>query len=118
MTPLTDTSFSQFVRGHRFALVHFWAVWNAYDLRMRALLESQIPSDLSDRVAFGTLDIDPAEHVELCKQHGVRNVPFLAFYRDGSLVRTLTGLRVPEVIVQHLRELVDQPEPAGESSSR
>ena len=57
-------------------------------------------------VAFGRLDIDPSERWDICKQHNLRNVPFLAFYRDGVVVETVTGAREREVIIQHLRQLV------------
>ncbi len=108
-TPLTSDTFSEFVRGHRFVVVHFWAAWNGYDPLMQRLLESQIPDDLRESVAFARFDIDPPAHHELCRQHNVLNVPFLAFYRDGSLIRSVTGMRTLEVITEYLRELVYGP---------
>ena len=105
-TPLTHTSFSEFVSAHQFAVIHFWASWNAYDIQMRRLIESQIPDEFRECVAFAMFDIDPAEHHEICRQHRVLNVPFLAFYRAGSLVRTETGLPKPELFAGFLRDLV------------
>jgi thioredoxin-like negative regulator of GroEL len=106
LTVLTDITFPEFVCLHRFALVHFWAPWNGYDLEMRKIIESQLRDDLSERVAFGSLEIDPAAHHEICRQHKLLNVPFLAFYRDGALVHTSTGLLTAEVLILRLRELV------------
>ncbi len=108
-TPLTSDAFSEFVRGHRFVVIHFWAAWNGYNSLMQRLLESQIPDDLRESVLFARFDIDPPAHHELCRQHNVLNVPFLAFYRDGSLIRSVTGMRTPEVITEYLRELVYGP---------
>lgn len=105
---MSDT-FSEFVRAHRFVVIHFMAPWNSYDPLMQRLLESHTPRDLRDFVAFARFDIDPPEHHELCRQHNVLNVPFLAFYRDGSLIRNVTGMRTPEVITEYLRELVYGP---------
>jgi thioredoxin 1 len=107
-TPLTNASFSEFVRIHKLAVVHFWAIWNGHDVQMKKLIESQIPDDLSESVAFATFDVDPPEHHEICIQHKILNVPFLAFYRDGSLIRTIVGLHNPEVISQYLRELLNE----------
>jgi len=42
-TPLTPASFVEFVRVHKFAIVHFWAIWNGHDVVMKKLIESQIP---------------------------------------------------------------------------
>jgi thioredoxin-like negative regulator of GroEL len=108
-TPLTGDTFSEFVRAHRHVVIHFWAAWNGYDQMMQRLLESQIPEELRELVTFGRFDIDPPAHHELCRQHNVLNVPFLAIYRDGSLIRSVTGMRTPGVITEYLRELVYGP---------
>jgi hypothetical protein len=78
---------------------------------MRTVVESQVSGGLS-RVAFATFDTDPPEHHELCLQHGLRNLPFLEFYRDGSLVRTNTGMLTVETLTQYLNELVDASTPS------
>jgi hypothetical protein len=65
--------------------------WNAYDRNLKRLLEQRVPEDLRNQIAFGTFDVDPAEHWEICRQHAVLNLPFLAFYRDGTCLETLTG---------------------------
>jgi thioredoxin-like negative regulator of GroEL len=106
MTELTHASFLDFVSGNRFVVVHFWAKWNNCDSRMKSILVSQIPKELGTQVAFGMLDTDPAEHHDLCTQHKILNLPYLAFYRDGSLVLTLTGTPKPEEIIGCLQELV------------
>jgi len=53
--------------------------------------------ELRDRLAIGT-------H-EICRQHKIVNIPFLAIYRDGSLVGTVTGLH-KQKILERLAELV------------
>jgi thioredoxin reductase (NADPH) len=108
-TPLTNETFADFVRTHRFVVIHFWAIWNAHDQVMRRLLDSEIPDDSRESVTFARFEIDPPAHHEICREHSVANIPFLAFYRDGSLVRNVTGLRPPEVIALYLRELVNKP---------
>lgn len=108
---LTAETFADFVRTHRFAVVHFHAAWNGTDLVMQRLLESQIPEELYALVAFARVDVDPPAHHPLCRRHDVRNVPFLALYRSGSLVRSVTGIPPPENIVGYLRDLVQAPSP-------
>ena len=103
--PLTHISFEEFVGGPKYALIHFWAAWNGYDVQMRNLIESHIPDEVSQPIAFGSLEIDPAEHHEICARHKLLNVPFLAFYRDGMLIRTTTGLLTAGVLTQYLRDL-------------
>jgi thioredoxin-like negative regulator of GroEL len=106
MTELTHASFSEFVHANKFALVHFYASWNGHDAAMRDLLAHQIPADLSKLIAFGMLDVDPKEHRDICLQHRILNLPFLALYRDGSLIQTVKGIRAPDEMVEYLRKLV------------
>jgi hypothetical protein len=74
---------------------------------MNDILSRQVPVDIRERIAFGAFDVDPAEHLEICKQHGIRNIPFLALYRDGTLVRTITGgIAWPEETIGCLRDLL------------
>ena len=115
-TPLTNASFGDFVRLHEFVVVHFWAIWNNYDVQMKELIESHVPDDLSKAVVFASLDADPVEHHELVLHHGVLNLPFLAFYRSGTLVHTRTGRLAPEAFARYLRQLVDPGKPKLSSS--
>ena len=102
MTALTDKSFAAFTSANKFALIHFWAEWNRYDDELKATLEGGVPS----QVPIGTLDTDPLEHHDLCRSHQVRNLPFLALYRDGVLVTTVTGLLAGKEFVRQLSKHV------------
>jgi hypothetical protein len=104
--PLTSDTFSEFIGSHRFVIIHFWAAWNAADNLMQRSLESQIPTEFRELVTFARFNVDPPGHHALCRQHEVLNLPFIAFYRDGSLVRRVTGMRTPEVIIEYLQDLV------------
>lgn len=91
---------------HRFAVIHFWAAWNGYYIKMKEMLDNNVPLELRNQIALGRLDVDPPEHWEICRQHHPVNVPFLALYREGRLADTLTGLHEQVVVIEHLRQLV------------
>jgi thioredoxin-like negative regulator of GroEL len=105
VTDLTHSSFWEFVRTHRFAVIHFWASWNGYDVKMRELLDQDVPPEFRSHIAFGALSIDPEEHWEISRQHKIVNLPFLAFYRDGTLIRTQTGMLRQDDLIEYLRQL-------------
>ena len=107
--PLSQETFLEFLISHRFVVVHFWAPWNERDRLMERMLAS-LASDKASQVAFASLNIDLPEHIELARQHKVFDVPLLAFYRDGLLIRTTTGMYSSGVLAKHLRELT-APEP-------
>ena len=102
--PLNQETFLEFLVSNRFVVVHFWAPWNERDRLMERLLAS-LASDKASQVAFASLNIDMPEHIELARQHKVFDVPLLAFYRDGLLIRTTTGMHTRGVLARHLREL-------------
>jgi hypothetical protein len=58
---------------------------------MKDLLARQIPPELYNVVAFGTLDVDSQEHHDICGQHKILNLPSLALYRDGSLIQIVAS---------------------------
>jgi hypothetical protein len=80
ITALTHTTFQEFVRSHRFVVIHFWAVWNGYDVMMRRVIESVIPEEFQIQIQFATFDVDPPEHHDICREHKVMGPPFLAYY--------------------------------------
>ena len=106
ITSLTHTTFAEFVRAHQFVVIHFWAVWNGYDVQMQKAIESQIPNELHNKIHFTTFDIEPPEHHPICQEHRVLTVPALTYYRDAKLVETVIGLHKLEAIIQSLRVLL------------
>ena len=84
--------------------------WYGYDVQMKHLIDSDIPAEMAEVVAFASFATEPPEHHEICNRHRVLNLPFLAFYRDGSLLHSVTGSRPVEVINQYLKELVRGPD--------
>ncbi len=98
MSTVTHLTLTEFVSTHRFAVVHFWACWNSYDLQMKAFLETEVPQYLRKQIAFATLDTDPPEHHNLCRTYNVLNLPFLALYRDGALITTVTGIQKQNIL--------------------
>jgi thioredoxin-like negative regulator of GroEL len=108
MTELTHSSFHDFVRINRFAVIHFWARWNLYDEKMKDLLQSQIPAELTNLIALGRFDTDVAEHTDICRHHQILNLPFLALFRDGAVVQTVTGMLKTDQIVVRSQALVSE----------
>lgn len=75
--PLTHETFREFVTGHPFALVHFWAPWSEGDRLMNQFLASHASDRWRQQVASASFNIDLPEHLELVRQHKVFDLPFL-----------------------------------------
>jgi thioredoxin-like negative regulator of GroEL len=89
--------------------VHFWAVWNGHDARMTKILERVIPTEMRVVIAVGTLDTDRPEHWPICRELKVLNLPFLAFYRDGSLIHPVVGLKESDGVEQINTVVASEP---------
>lgn len=108
-TPLTPETFEAFLQDHRCVMIHFHAIWNGVDHELRKNLPQTLHPQWRGRVAFATFDADPPEHREICRELGILNLPFLAFYRDGELFETRTGNIGTGSITSILEHLVQKP---------
>ena len=106
ITSLTNATFYDFVRTHRFAVIHFWAVWNNQDIQMREAIESGTTAEFLGQIQFAMFDIDPPENWDICREHKVMGPPFLAYYRDGRLVQTVIGLQKPDAMTRNFTSLI------------
>ena len=106
MTELTPSNFEGFVKEHRLAVVHFWAVWNGYDTEMKKFLLKHEP--LLKGIAFATFDIDPPEYADFLRTHKLLNIPWIELYRDAVLLGS--GVRGPrDVFLSELQNLAESP---------
>jgi hypothetical protein len=103
--PLNPGTFREFVAGNRHAVIHFWTPGNERDGLMNQFLASRVSARLRQEIAFASFNVDVPGHNELVRQHKAFDVPLLAFYRDGALVRTETGSCGPGIMLKRLREL-------------
>jgi thioredoxin-like negative regulator of GroEL len=59
---------------------------------MRDIL-TQLSPKFAGRIGFASFDTDPPEHHAIVRELCVMNLPFLALYRKGAVVKTFTGMR-------------------------
>jgi len=95
MKELTREAFPEFIHSNELVIIHFWAKWDRYDEQMKNLLKLEIRSERA--LAVATIDTGIEENWPICQELGIRNLPSLAFYRSGSLVKLITGLGVAGV---------------------
>jgi hypothetical protein len=91
MTELTHLTFDDFVSQNRFVMIHFWAAWNPHDLRLKKWIKEQIPEEIKNRIALGTVDLDVEEHFYLGHKYKITTLPHLLFFRDGELQKYKHG---------------------------
>jgi len=90
VTTLKADTFPAFIEKHDRVFVHFAAAWNGYD-RMFIPHVVNAARQLVDKIHFAAIDIDVKENFNLCVEHRVSNVPFIAIYESGKLIESGAG---------------------------
>lgn len=72
-------------------LIDFWATWCGPCQKLTPELE-MLAAEHEDLIV-GKVNVDDPGNVQLAAALGVNVIPALFFYRDGKLVKQLTGYR-------------------------
>jgi len=89
--PVTDDDFAKVIDGASVpVLVDFYADWCG-PCRALAPIVEDLAKEYSGRLKVGTVDIDHAQDV--ARQFQIMSVPTIIFFKGGSVVDKVTGLR-------------------------
>lgn len=86
--PITAAELPDVVATQPFVLLHIWAVWNGYDKKMDAIIQSLRPL-YEPRIAFYSVNTDDQDFWPLMRMWGVQALPALVFYRRGEWCRNI-----------------------------
>ena len=101
---LTDRNFeSHVLESATPVLVDFWAEWCAPCRRVAPIVE-ELARKFEGRATVAKLDVDA--HPELAQRFGVRSIPTLLFFRDGSVVDNVVGAATAGVLAEKLEKLI------------
>lgn len=82
VTELNSENFEQF-KNNPFSLVDVWAPWCG-PCKLIAPIIDEVSSEFAGQLSVGKLNAD--DNMEIVKELGVRNIPTLLFYKNGSLL--------------------------------
>ena len=89
--PTVQATFDEDVlSATRPVVVDFWAKWCAPCQVTGGLLD-EVGPEYSGRIDFYKLDIDQSP--EIATQYGVRSIPTLVFFHNGSVVNRVVGVK-------------------------
>ena len=100
-TELTSANFAQNIQKEGITLVDFWAEWCG-PCQMQIPVIEELSQERSD-INVCTVDVD--EEGSLAAQYAIANIPALAFFKDGQMVKKMVGFHSREEIDMTLSSL-------------
>jgi thioredoxin len=101
---VTDANFRQEVLGHPgTVLVDFWASWCGACSMVTPVLD-QLAEEFSGRVKIAKLNVD--ENPVTSSHYGIRSIPSLLFFKNGTRVNTITGALPKDELKRHIQSML------------
>jgi thioredoxin 1 len=98
---LTDETFDKEI-SNGVVLVDFWADW-CNPCKVLAPVIDELAAEYGDRVNFTKVDVD--EHREIAARNGVKGIPTVAIFRDGTELKRFVGVNPKAVYKDALAAL-------------
>ncbi|MFD5561054.1 thioredoxin [Kitasatospora griseola] len=99
---VTDATFdAEVLKSEKPVLVDFWATWCGPCRQVAPVLED-IAAEHGDKLSVVKLDVDANQ--ETAATYNVISIPTLNVYKDGVLVKTITGARPKAALLRELAE--------------
>ncbi len=84
----TDSFDADVLKSERPVLVDFWAEWCG-PCKLIAPMLDDVSRDYADKLAVAKVNVD--EHQAIAAKYGIRGIPTLMLFRNGTLVGTKVG---------------------------
>lgn len=99
---ITDTTFDEEVlKSNRLVLVDFWAAWCG-PCKMVAPVIDEIADEYKEIVKVVKVNTD--ENPSTAASYGIRSIPTLLIFNDGSIVDTIIGAIPKSTVVNRIQE--------------
>lgn len=106
VTVLTDATFDDYIRHHRWCIVDFWAEWCAPCVPMSRVVEAAA-SELAGRVDFASVNMD--ENRLNAARLGIMALPTNVVFRNGKVVDSIVGSMPKQSFLERIHSRLDDP---------
>ena len=85
---ITSENFESLKKGEKPLVVDFWATWCG-PCRMVGPIISELAGEYDGKVVVGKCDVE--ENEDLAVEYGIRNIPTILFFKNGTVVDKIVG---------------------------
>lgn len=102
---INKAQFEQMMESGKTVLVDFWAPWCGYCRRIGPAYD-KIAEEYADTLTVAKVNVD--EEPQLAEAHGIKALPTLVLYRDGTAAASIVGPDSKAAIDRFIREALEQ----------
>ena len=99
----TDDFKSEVVESDAPVLVDFWAEWCG-PCKVIAPVVEELANDYEGKIKFGKVNVD--DHNMVASEYGVRSIPTLLIFKNGTVVNQIVGAVPKEKITAILDTVI------------
>lgn len=99
---LTDQNFEVTI-GSGTTLVDFWAPWCAPCMMQGPIVE-KVAEKVDGRAKVAKMNVDDAQ--ETAARYGIRSIPTLIIFKDGTLVEQFVGVQSESQLVSAIEQVL------------
>jgi thioredoxin 1 len=101
---VTDASFElDVLQSTKPVLVDYWAEWCGPCRQVAPVLE-QIASEYGEKLDIVKLNVD--DNPQVVRSYGIMNIPTLALFKDGQVVKEIVGAKSKAALLGELEEFL------------
>ena len=100
---VTDANFEELVNAGKPMVLDFWAEWCG-PCRMVSPIIDELATEYEGKVTIGKMDVD--NNNDVVAQFGIRNIPTVLFFKDGTLVDKQVGAAQKSAFVAKIDALL------------